>query len=447
VSTSAAAARLQSGGLRRKIWIAFILQVAAISFATVLGVYGASAVLQDVLIHRALVDEAAHYWRRFDADPGAELPDTFNMKGHLHRPGADAGVLPEYLHELEPGYHSLPRARGGTLVYVEDRPAGRLFLEFKQEQVTALAFFFGAVPLVFVLIVIYVVAWATYRLSRRAVSPVIWLAEVVQKWDPKHPDIGQLRPEGLPIDVEGEVEVLANALHSFGSRISGLLERERNFTRDASHELRTPLTVIHAACELLEGEPDLPPHVLRTLVRIRGSAMDMEALIGAFLLLAREDDSALPNERVVVNTIVREELDRAEPLVHGRPVELVLREDARFCLLAPSRVLAVVLSNLIRNACAYTSEGTVTVVVGADFVRVGDTGEGMSEDELARVFDPFYRVQPQRGGGHGLGLAIVQRLAERFDWRVSLHSRAGVGTSAQVRFPSARQLPQDTSTS
>ena len=106
----------QAAGLRRKIWTAFILQAAAISFAAVLGVYGASAVLKHLLIQRALTEEAAHFWERSDADPAAAVPDTFNMTGFLVDGPASRSQLPKALHPLSEGYHSLPRAQGGALV-------------------------------------------------------------------------------------------------------------------------------------------------------------------------------------------------------------------------------------------------------------------------------------------------------------------------------------------
>lgn len=422
-------------GLRSKIWVAFILQVAAISFATVLGVYGASAVLKDVLIQRALTDEAGHYWKRLQRDPGAELPDTFNMSGHLLPPDGDMAALPEHLRTLSPGYHSLPKLKGGALVYVSDGPAGRLWLVFNQQQVDALAFFFGAVPLALVLVVIYVIAFFTYRVSRRAVSPVIWLANVVQHWDPKQPDIGALGPDRLPGDVEGEVRVLAAALHEFASRIEAFVERERNFTRDASHELRTPLTVIRMASDLLLEDGELQPHADRSVRRIKGATRDMEALIESFLILAREGDTGLPEEDFLVADVAREEIDKALPLLADKPVELQLDVAQGFALHGSPRVLAVMLGNLLRNACHYTERGTIRVRIEADRVVVEDSGVGMTQEELERAFEPFFRAGARRDGGQGVGLTIVRRLSQRFGWPVELHSEHGRGTRATIRFP------------
>ncbi len=426
-----------ASGLRRKIWIAFVLQAAAIGFATLLGVYGASAVLKDVLIHRALENEAMHFWTQRALDPDLGLPNTYNMRGYLLAPGAAVQTLglPKPIEKLGPGYHALPRMDGGALVLVDQRPAGTLYLVFDQQQVEALAFYFGAVPLVFVLVVIYIIAWITYRVSRRAVSPLIWLAGVVQRWDPKQPEVERLTPESLPVDVEGEVLVLANALHAFGSRIGQFVERERNFTRDASHELRTPLTIVRMACDLLLADGDLTEHATRSVQRIKSAARDMEALIESFLILAREGDTGLPEEDFLVNEIVRDEVDKLRPLLEGRPVEMRILERSAFALHGPSRALAVVLSNLLRNACLYTEEGSITVRIEDDRVLIEDTGPGMSSEELAQIFKPFYRADGRSRGGHGIGLTIVQRLSERFGWPVEFDSTPGVGTRACVRFP------------
>ncbi len=427
----------QHGGLRRKIWAAFILQAAAISFAAVVGVYGASAVLKHVLIQRALQEEATHFWGRRDRDPGAEAPDTYNMTGYLADATNLSGELPEKLRGLPPGFHSLPRAQGGSLVMVEDRDGMRLYLLFKQEQVDSLAFWFGMAPLALVLAVVYLIAWSTYRASKRAVSPVIWLAGQVQRWDPKHPDVSALKPENLPVDVEGETLTLAQSLHDFASRIGHFVEREHNFTRDASHELRTPLTVIRVAGDMMEGDAGLSPMSRRSLKRIQSAGRDMEALIEAFLILAREGDTGLPDEDFTVGEVMRDEIEKARPLLTGKPVELMLSIERDFELRAPSRVLSVLVGNLLRNACHYTDAGRVVVTVKSGVISVQDTGVGMDAEELAKVFEPFYRAGDRRKDGQGIGLSIVRRLSERYGWPVGMESEPGRGTTATVSFPNA----------
>jgi signal transduction histidine kinase len=429
----------QRTGLRRKIWVAFILQAAVISFAAVLGVYGASAVLKHVLIQRALQQEALHFWQRREKNPAAEMPDTFNMTGFLLPVNTALVAVPVELRPLRPGFHSLPREQGGSLVLVEDRRGQRLYLLFKQEQVDSLAFWFGVTPLALVLVVVYIIAWSTYRASRRAVSPVIWLADQVQHWDPHHPNVDAIRAENLPGDVEGETLALASALHDFGSRLGTFVDRERNFTRDASHELRTPLTVIRVAGDMMAADEALSPMSRRALKRIQASGRDMEALIDAFLILAREGDTGLPDDDFSVSEVVAEEVEKARELVQGKPVSVECRIEQDFGLHAPVRVLSVLLGNLLRNACHYTDTGTVVVTVRAGRIDVTDTGIGMNADELARVFEPFFRAGDRSRDGQGIGLSIVRRLSERYGWPVSLASEAGRGTTATIRFPEASQ--------
>ena len=421
-------------GLRRKLRAAF-MQAAAISIAAVLGVVGASAVLKHVLIQRALQQEAAHFWHRLDADPDAAMPDTYNMTGYLLPPQNVAG-LPAPLRTLGVGYHALPKAQGGSLVLVEERQGRRLFLLFKQEQVDSLAFWFGVVPLVLVLAAVYLTAWLTYRSSRRAVSPVIWLARQVEQWDPQRPDASALDPRKLPHDVEGEALTLANSQHGFASRIGRFVEREHHVTRDASHELRTPLTVIRVAGDMMREDPELPACARRSLERIQAAGRDMEALIEAFLILAREGDTGLPDEDFDAVEVLQEEIGKVRPLLEGKPVHLQLREEAPLHLRAPARVFSVLVGNLLRNACHYTDSGRIVVTVRADGVSIEDSGVGMSTEELARAFDPFYRGGDQRREGQGIGLSIVRRLSERYGWPVKLESKAGIGTTATISFPS-----------
>lgn len=239
----------------------------------------------------------------------------------------------------------------------------------------------------------------------------------------------------MPPDIEGETLLLSEAIYGFGKRIGEFVERERNFTRDASHELRTPLTVIKMASEVLLSDAELDDYGRRNVQRIARSARDMEALIEAFLLIARESENALPADDFAVNTVVRDEMERAEALIGDKPVALKLEENAQFCLHAPSKVVAVLIGNLIRNAVSYTDEGEVRVAVNLGEIVVEDTGVGMSEEDLKQIFQPFFRAQHGRRGGHGVGLTIVKRLSDRFRWPIEFQSEAGKGTRVSVRFP------------
>jgi signal transduction histidine kinase len=182
----------------------------------------------------------------------------------------------------------------------------------------------------------------------------------------------------------------------------------------------------------------MSPFAQRSLARIRRSVREMEALIETFLVLARESDTGLREEDFLANDVVAAEVARYRELLFGKPVELKLVEHARFALHAPPRVFAVMVGNLIRNACLYTEQGSVTVEVESDKVRVTDTGSGMSEEDLERAFQTFYRGSRTGDKGHGIGLAIVRRIADRYGWDVGLESTLGKGTTAVAHFPAAQ---------
>jgi signal transduction histidine kinase len=417
----------------------FSLWVAAISIVTALGAYAAVSSVPQAVARQELDREAIYLTRQLALDPNAPLPNTWLIHGYLQAPGQSNAAVPPDLRVLATGYHRVHLADGtSSTVRVSDTPHGRLYLLFNNDRPSSVVVLFALIPLALVVLIIYFATWLTYRASRKALSPLVALARVVRHWNPDHPDPAALAPERLPAATDSDVEVLVAALHSFAKRLDAFVERERNFTRDASHELRTPLTVMKVAADVLADEEGLSPFAQRSLDRIRRSVREMEALIETFLVLARESESGLREEDFLANDVVAAEVSRYRELLGRKPVVLVLLERARFALHAPPRVFAVMVGNLIRNACLYTEQGSVTVEVEADRVRVIDTGSGMSEEDIERAFQPFYRGSRTGGKGHGIGLAIVRRIADRYGWQVTLDSELGRGTTATAQFPAAQ---------
>ena len=429
------------GSLKRRLSRTFLLQAAAISVAAVVSVLVAAAVIKQVLVTEALRMEAEYFWERRGADADHPLPDTRNLRGYL-APVDDDSALPSRLGGLADGFHSLPSQADFTTVHVSTRGDRRLFLVFDGERVDELAAWFGLVPLVGVLLVLYLSVWLTYRASHRAVSPVTWLAREVNRLDLDGPvgrrfDLGE-----LPADADEEVEVLAAALSRLAERVEAFVERERTFTRDASHELRTPLTVIRVATDLLLARPDLTEPVREGIQRIRRSSEEMEQLVEAFLLLARESDQGLPRSLLCLNDLVDEELERLGLLVADKPVTVRVETEGRLSMQEPQQAVSAVVRNLLRNALAYTDAGEVRVRIQRNALRIEDSGAGMDEQDVRRAFEPYARGEPRRGDGHGVGLTIVRRYCDRFGWPLTFDSAPGRGTRVEVRFPNAVFRPR-----
>jgi signal transduction histidine kinase len=318
-------------------------------------------------------------------------------------------------------------------VLVDRRSQGTLFLEFDPSLSDRAILWTGGLSLLLALLVTYLSAWLTYRISKRMVTPVSWLANVVAHWDPRAPNAAALAPGNLPLDSGTEVRRLAHALRGLAARVADAVERERLFTRDASHELRTPLTVIRFAADILAGDPELPTRSHRAVGRIQRAGHDMQAVIDAFMILARDIEMDAESERFDLHEVVDPEVESVRPLLEGKAVELVVTDRGPPPVDAPRRVLTLMVGHLLTNAVRFTERGRVEVVLDRDRIEIHDTGVGMSEETLAKAFDPFYRADRDSGDGMGIGLAVVRRLGERMGWPVELHSRPGEGTVATIR--------------
>lgn len=150
--------------------------------------------------------------------------------------------------------------------------------------------------------------------------------------------------------------------------------------------------------------------------------------------LARHPDVPVDSEDVSVQEVVHEEAANAREWLEGKPVNLVVLPTADPQIHSPPRVIGVIVSQLLRNACHFTDEGSVQIEVLGDRVEIRDTGIGMDEETMAKAFDPFWRADLSNYTAKGMGLTLAQRLAERFGWKVLLESQPGQGTLATLRF-------------
>jgi signal transduction histidine kinase len=402
------------------------------SIVITLGITLAAIVVRHSVIEQRVHSEAEAFWLARSIEPDHRLPVSSTMTSYLVPAGGSDAGLPESLRGLAPGLHSFPEP--GRMAYVSTRPQGTLYLVFSAWMADQSVLLTGLVSLLLSLLTSGALIWLTYRTSKRLVTPVSWLANRVAQWDPRDPDASAIAPGRLPADASEEVRQLSQALGGLARRLNEFVERERDFTRDASHELRTPLTVIRVATDLMATEPDLAPRVQRSLDRVKNAGRDMEAVIDAFLILARESDVAPLSEEFAVRDIVDAEVAKVKPALAGKAVELNIRDEGAPRLTAPRHVLSVMVGNLLENAVRYTDEGRIDLLLAGDRIEIRDSGIGMTPETLAKAFDPFFRADRQSVDGRGMGLSIVRRLGERFGWPVTLSSEPGQGTQAVIRF-------------
>lgn len=419
-------------GLPRRIRIAFVRQALLATVAVIVSVLLTAWLARNALVEELLEAEASGFWQAHAADGAHRFSATALLEGHFLRGDDASGTVPANLRALPQGFSRIDG--GAATVLVTSRPGGTLYLSLAMQRIDRV-FRWAALGLTGAgLLLVGLISVLTYRQSRSMVLPINRLAEDVAAWDPSHHEDTQPLPFPQTADGSREVRSLSTALHGLAGRISRFVQRERDFTRDASHELRTPLTVIRVATDMTLADPSIPEHIQRSLQRIQQAGRDMEALIDAFLILARERGIAPQSEEFDLRDIVLDEIDKARPSLAGKPVEIRFVGTASPRLLAPPRVMAVMIGHLISNACVFTERGTVEVELLADRLIVRDTGIGMTADTLERLYDPFFRADEFNPLGKGMGLSIVRRLGNRFGWPVDHDSAPGRGTTATIRF-------------
>jgi signal transduction histidine kinase len=263
--------------------------------------------------------------------------------------------------------------------------------------------------------------------------PVTALAGVVSQWDGRQLDPDSLHLERLSPQTDADVASLARGLHGFATRISGYNQRERNFTRDASHELRSPLTVIKMSVDMLAQEEGLSEFGARSIRRIIRATREMEMLVEALLILARESDDGTDHEPFVVNDVLQQEMLSARELLAGRSIELELEEPARFALDGSQQAFSVLCWQLIRNACQQTEQGRIVVSVMPGLISFTNYSEPVPDSKVTKPLNGAER--------HGFELAIAQRISARFDWALELQTLSGDENVARIVFP--HTLPVD----
>lgn len=425
-----------SPGLPRRIKLAFVAQAAVASVLITIGILVAGIAVRGFVLDERMHREADLWWAGHDGGSAFELPRTSTFSGYFVPAGAQA-ELPAPLQALLPGRHRIEfDGRPGTVydVLVDRREAGTLYLALHAGHIDQAILWTGLASLLLSLAATYLMTWLTYRTSKRMVLPVSWLSRVVSRWDPRHPDTDAIRAQNLPGDAGAEVHQLSRALVGLAERVGDFVDRERDFTRDASHELRTPLTVIRVATDMMMADPETPERTQRSLARIQRAGRDMEAVIDAFLILAREAGNAPQSTEFDVIEVATEQVERARPMVVGKPVEIALLDHGATTLFGPAHVLAVMLGNLLSNAVKFTERGRIEVHLYGDRVEVRDTGIGMDPEALNNAFKPFWRADMTREQSAGMGLSIARRLGERLGWPLTLESLPGNGTVATIRF-------------
>jgi len=230
------------------------------------------------------------------------------------------------------------------------------------------------------------------------------------------------------------------------------LERMRSdFVTNVSHELRTPLASIAAAVETLEDEDARvdPESGTRFVGMIKRNVKRLEALLNDILALSRIESrpDTLRFVPVDIGSLARVCAEDVEDRARAGGVRLAVAGERHASVMGDAQTLRRIVDNLLVNAITYSHEGgrvEIELTCDSEWVvlRVADTGVGIPEADIGRIFERFYRVDKGRSrsaGGTGLGLAIVKHAVGLHHGEVEVESEIGVGSRFTVRIPLAQK--------
>ena len=290
----------------------------------------------------------------------------------------------------------------------------------------------------------------TYFISGRALKPLREFSERVEKVQAQN-----LTDYTIEENKIAELDILRTSYNKMLLRLSESFETQRQFTGNAAHELRTPLALIQAQLDLYHASenPENGEAAQETIQMVTEQNERLSKLVRTLLDMS-ELQTVARNDKIELCGLIEEVLADLEPLAQEKGVTLIQKSQSTVdekeenagegLMLTGSDILIYrMLYNLVENAIKYNvDDGWVRVSLDADhkffYVTVADSGMGIPEDSIDRIFERFYRVDKSHSreiGGTGLGLAITRSTIAMHHGVIKVFSREGEGTTFSVRVP------------
>ncbi|MDO9486472.1 MAG: ATP-binding protein [Actinomycetota bacterium] len=219
----------------------------------------------------------------------------------------------------------------------------------------------------------------------------------------------------------------------------------RDFVANISHELKTPVGALAILAEAVQSASEDPVQVRHFAERMQLEATRLGHLVQDVIDLSRlqGDDPLLHSEVVDVDELVKRAIEDVRTVASDREIDLVMGPDSDALVYADVGQLQTAVRNLLVNAIAYSSDGTSVAISARQVdsiveIMIKDQGIGIPANDLDRIFERFYRVDPARSrvtGGTGLGLAIVKHVCQNHGGECTVWSEVGVGSTFTLRLP------------
>lgn len=308
--------------------------------------------------------------------------------------------------------------------------------------------FFGPmheIPGLGILIAVISSGLVCYLLARSMTNPVTRLRQAAQSLAAGDLSARTGAPRGA--SGGGEMGELMRDFDRMAERLEGLVDSQSRLLKDVSHELRSPLARLSVALGLARQRAT--PEIEDSLNRIELEADRLNQLIQRLLTISRLESGAagIRKTSLSLRELAEQVAHDAEYESLGRQCRVTAEGDDEFLVEADPDLLRSAIENVVRNATRYTAEGT-TVEVRLErqkgpngdemVIRVSDSGPGVPAEVLAKIFEPFYRLDDARNrqtGGAGLGLSIADRAIRLHRGQLRASNRKEGGLEVEIRIP------------
>lgn len=223
------------------------------------------------------------------------------------------------------------------------------------------------------------------------------------------------------------------------------MSAEKQFSEDAAHELRTPLAIMRASLDVALANKNLTANGAKHVMKSNLEEVDRMTRLSASLLALSKEDHKLNNKNfhvIDLQKLTIKVASRLKPVTAKKDIDLKIIENEPIFILGDEESLETAITNVLQNAIHYTrGGGFVEVRIDRQnskaVLTIKDTGVGIEPEDIARIFNRFYRADKSRSrdtGGAGLGLSIVEKIVKRHRGDISIESIPKVGTNVSIAF-------------
>lgn len=426
-------------GIRLRVTLALAIFSIITVGALAVSLYFASDDIEEAHITQIMKTEMNHVIHHYRQHTSFTPQVGSSLRSYIIHNGTDDLHLPDYLQRLTSGSHKIFHYGEEIRILVKHADDAKFIVAYQIGLHEQRQREFRLLVILSLITVVAIAFLIGYLLAGLLVKQVTDLAERVKRLLPVNHNAQGLVSNNIHCvslsqpGQDEEVAQLARTLEDYQYRIVRMLQREQEFTANISHELRTPITAILTSCELLLAEQNLSSKAYTRIKNIEAVSFRMSEQVQALLFLAREQALGTM-EPVAIAECVYDAVEQFCEEIYKKNLALDVSIKPGLVLTLNRQALYTVLVNILRNAVQYTEQGFIRISFNNKCLSIADSGIGIEPAFMPFLYERFFRGS-KKTQGLGIGLVIVKRICDYYDWKIEVDSAPGNGAVFHIFFP------------